>query len=152
MVYKLVLNAQARRRQPESSEASERNICPGKRKTTTKAPFILAKLIRDEHVGRFRNWRELMKRLTTLRRRLWGRRTGHWRSTWRTESTAFTPASPTPLPPLTPPPFLSHYTSPFSKGSFLLLSESVRHSFLSTKSQGVSVRHSFLSTKSQRIR
>lgn len=72
MVYKLVLNAQARRRQPESSEASERNICPGKRKTTMKAPFILAKLIRDEHVGRFRNWRELMKRLTTLSRQLLG--------------------------------------------------------------------------------
>lgn len=152
MVYKLVLNAQARRRQPESSEASERNICPGKRKTTMKAPFVLAKLIRDEHVSRFSNWRELMKRLTTLRRQLWGRRTGHWRSTWRTESTIFTPVNPTLLPSFTFSLFLSHYTSPFSKGSFLLLSESVRYSFLSTKSQGVSVRYSFLSTKSQRIR
>lgn len=136
----------------ESSEANERNICPGKRKTTMKAPFILAKLIRDEHVGRFRNWRELMKRLTTLRRQLWGRRTGHWRSTWWTESTIFTPALIRPSFHRSPSLFfLSHYTSPFSKGSFLLLSESVRYSFLSTKSQGVSVRYSFLSIKSQRI-
>lgn len=39
----------------ESSEAGKQNICPGKRKTTKKAPLILAKLIRDEYVGRFGN-------------------------------------------------------------------------------------------------
>lgn len=68
----------------ESSEPGERNICPGKRKTKMKAPFILTKLIRDEQVGHCRNWREwreLMKRLASLRRQLWGQRTGHWRRT-----------------------------------------------------------------------